>query len=195
VVPFGIEVETGATAFQLIPGIVRTTIFTGALQALLNENGLFRWSISPLARQWSFEDWRAGHKVTSFTFRLERPNPRYHGQIVEEIVDRLNLEAARLQGAAEMGDSVNTESQILQELLDHVRRRYGRGVLHGRDDRGEESEWRSEAGGTVPAQRRIPVQTEEREIPDNDLAAAIWQAPNDLLALPPGDVDDEAERT
>lgn len=194
VVPFVLDTPTGDTAFQLRPGVVRATTFTGALQSLLNTSRVYRWDLRPLVVQRSFEEWlRRTVQVTDFAFRLERPNPHYHDNpMIETILEDLRLETARLAGKARPGESVDVENGLFRQLLDHAGRKYGRGLIQGFDQEGE-TQWDSSGGGTVPARKSINSEGDD-EILESELRGALLQKPQNLLPLAAGDelIDDES---
>jgi hypothetical protein len=192
VVPFAINVSTGLIAFQLISGVVRPTTFTMALQSILNLNPTYRWNIEPLAFQRSFEEWRERVPVVSeFSFRLEVPNPRYVNEPeVERLLEQLRLQVATLVGKARDGESINLDADLFKQSLDHVRRKYGRGVIRGRDDAGIETEWDSSRGGTVPVRRRVSSEGEE-QILDEDLIRELSQAESIIGDLVRGEPEED----
>lgn len=195
VVPFVIRTSDGVTVFQLRPGIIRFTTFTGALQALLNSaQNPYLWVVQPLAVHRVFEDWWQGtERVTDFTFRLNRPNPHYHDNaLVEQIMEELRLEVGRLSGRAGVDGSVNVSSSSFQQLLNHVLRRYGRGIVRGIDLDGQETEWDSSDDGTVHAKRRIPAVGGE-EAPEEVLRDALLAPPRGLVALPSDEADEPSD--
>lgn len=195
IVPFAVAVDTSATAFQLRSGIVRPTTFTGALQSLLNESSrTYGWEVRPLVSHLSFEQWQAQvAQVTEFNFRLERPNPHYHdNDRVEGLIEDLRLQVASLRGRARNGEAVNVESETFRQLLDHVRRDYGRGVVRGELPDHEETEWRSSDGGVVPATLAVESGDAE-EIDVVDLTSAVLHPPRD--ARPQTEVDSDDSET
>lgn len=66
------------------------------------------------------------------------------------------------------GEDIDDASTSFQQLLDHVRREYGRGTMRGQEADGQESEWRSTDGGAVPAIERVESENEE-ELPEDEL--------------------------
>jgi hypothetical protein len=174
VVPFAIRIPTGVVAFQLVSGVIRPTTFTGALQSLFNVSSSYPWRVTPLVVHSSFEEWKSRvPTITEFAFRVQVPNPRYINEPdVERLLEEVRLEAARVAGRARDGESINASADIFRQLLDHVRRDYGRGVVKGRDESGSDTEWDSSGGGTVPARRRIESEGED-EVLEGDLLRVL----------------------
>jgi hypothetical protein len=174
VIPFAMSVATGKVAHQVRSGDVAESAFTAALRALLNANPSgYAWSVDSLVETTEYNDWRQRvDRVVGFDFRLERPNPHYHGdEIAERIIESLRLECARLTGV-EREDS-------FQQALDHVTRGYGRVNLRAVDAQGGESVWvkiKGTVGGAI-SKRRLegvgPV-----EAPGSVLKDALAAAPS-----------------
>jgi hypothetical protein len=192
VIPFALNIATGFVGFQLLSGLVRPTSFTGAMQSLLNQDPLHRWSVEPLAINRTYEEWRSHVAVlTDFSFRLEVPNPHYVNEPdVEHLLEDLRVQVAKLVGRARSGESINDEADIFRQSLDHVRRKYGRGVLKGRDDAGIDTEWDSSKGGIVPLRRRVES-AGEGEIEDDDLIRTLSEEEGRLDDLVRGEPEDD----
>ncbi len=139
------------------------------------------------------EEWANGvARVTEFSFNLDRPNPHYHDdEWVESVIEDLRLRVARISGKAREGESLDLEDTKFQQMLDHVRRDYGRGVVRGIDYAEDESEWISAQGGTVPAKKVFEVEAETDEVPEGTLLEALSSPPKRIRLLEPGDLDDE----
>lgn len=145
VVPFAVRKSDGRIVFQLYPGIVRETTFTGALEELLNasDRSMYIWRIESLAEPEDFQSWFSRTRgIRRFEFTLERPNPNYVDRpIVEHLVEDTRLETLRLSGKALQGESVDTSSGIFRQALDHVLRNYGKAKLVAEDLDGSDSTW------------------------------------------------------
>lgn len=76
---------------------------------------------------------------------------------------------------------MDVESDTFRQLLDHVRRDHGRGVVRGELLDREETEWRSSDGGVVPATRAVESGDAE-EIDPADLITAVLE-PREMHAL------------
>lgn len=193
VVPFVVRKVDGVIAFQLYPGVVRETTFTGALQELLNDaSDQHVWRVSSFVETRDFFDWVATTDgVTKFTFTLERPNPNYvDREHVEEIIEDLELEVAKLSGRAREGESVNIGADVFREALDHVTRDYGKAKIIGLDREGSESTWVKLRGmnGRV-AQKRTRRGFGTVQAPEDVLREVLDEAPisPDLVDLSVGD--------
>ena len=193
VVPFVVRKLDGVIAFQLYPGVVRETTFTGALQDLLNSaSGQHVWRVKSFVETREFDEWLAATEgVTKFNFTLERPNPNYvDRERIEEIIEDLELEVAKLSGRAREGESVNVDAEIFREALDHVMRDYGKAKIVGRDREGSESTWvklRGMLGRVAQKKTRRGVGTEQA--PEDVLREVLDEAPisPDLADLSVGD--------
>jgi hypothetical protein len=77
--PFVIDLSDQRVAFQVRPGVIRPTTFTGALQALLNTTSvLARWRVHPDTYEVDWPTWlRSVDRVLQLRIRVERPNPHY----------------------------------------------------------------------------------------------------------------------
>ena len=183
VVPFAIDLRTRSVVFQLVPGLVRPTSFTGALQSILNQNGTYRWRVRPLVRELSFQSWRQQvERVTEFRFTLQEPNPHYHDdRMVKELIEEFEVQTLRVAGT---GQDVNSGGSLFRQALDHVLRNYGRGIVRGEVD-GDESEWRSTNDGTVPYLTNITTEDEE-EVPEEELVPLLDDV-GDAFAAPDDD--------
>jgi len=196
VVPFAIRKADGVIAYQLYPGIVRETTFTGAMTDLLNnasEN--YIWRIESFVEIREFQEWLAETPaITRFDLTLERPNPNYAGRPrIEEMVEEVRVETLRLVGKAIEGESVNLNADYFQQALDHViYHEYGKAKLRGVDTDGEESVWEKIRGvvGRV-ASRRVFHAPGPVEAPEDILSFAMAEAPtNGALAEPVADGDE-----
>ncbi|MDP8931871.1 MAG: hypothetical protein M3O70_25695 [Actinomycetota bacterium] len=173
IVPFVIDIRARRVAFQLESGQVRPNSFTGALQDVLNEHtDTYEWAVTPLVHRMPYEDWvrEIVDVVTEFTFRLERPNPHYGDRAhIREMIEDLRLYVATVKG---QGANIDTDDDLFQEYMDHVRHNYGSAKLKGRERSGQVSEWMSAQGGSVPAQSRVESEAED-EVPEEELVRAL----------------------
>jgi hypothetical protein len=185
IVPFIIDADEKLLAFQLRSGLVRPTTFTGAFQGLLNLSAVYRWQVQPLVIERSFSDWiESVQVITEVRFRLQRPNPNWRGRReVEHIVEELDAEVARLEARAAEGETLNTNSPLFRQALDHALDRYGRGVVRGLDEAQTESEWDSAGGGTIPVRSEVRSETDRDEVPDEDLERALVERRSELREL------------
>ena len=76
VVPFVIDGEHKLVTFQLFSNRVRKKTVTGNLQALLNENRTYYWTIKPVSLSIDFDSWRdTVDGISKADFLLKHPNP------------------------------------------------------------------------------------------------------------------------
>lgn len=181
VVPFVIQKSDGVIAFQLYPGVVRETTFTGALQQLLNDaSHVHVWRVQSFVEDRSFEEWLSTTEVVSkFDFALERPNPNYaHRPFVEEMIEGMDLRLGKIGGRAREGDSVNVNSDLFQQALDHVILDYGKAKVSGQDREGAETTWMKVQGavGRV-ASKRTRSGFGNEQAPEELLQEVLAEAP------------------
>lgn len=197
VVPFVIRKSDGVVAYQLYPGVVRETTFTGALTALLNEaQHTHVWSIESFGEDRTYQEWLSQTRsVTGFDVTLERPNPNYLGRPrIEEMVEGLNVESLKLAGKAIAGEAINLGDDLFRQALDHVvARNYGKAKLRGEDFNGIETVWQKIHGwvGRV-AVRRTFREFGPEVVPESVLVAALTSAPSDGEIVEPSADGDEA---
>lgn len=193
-VPFALDLAVQRIAYQLQPPQVRPATFTGAFQSILNKQGTYDWAIRPLVRLQEFGSWRQTvEAVTEFSFVLRRPNPNYADrEEVEHLVESLELEVVRLVGHGSEGVGVNTEGTIFQQAMDHVRRGYGKASVKGRDESGQESEWKSTDGGSVPFRARVESESEDR-LDEGELVDPLREMGGTSEALIEVDLDDDSD--
>ncbi|MDN4474331.1 hypothetical protein QQX09_00525 [Demequina sp. SYSU T00192] len=182
VVPFILRKTDGLITYQLIPGVVRETTFTGALQALLNAPGSpYEWKILGLARQSDYSEWRASVKrIVAFEFRMQRPNPHYGGRpYVEKMVEGTHAEYVKISARARENDGLDDQSEIFQQALDHTIRNYGKATISGVLADGHESNWvkPQSQSGRVPSKRVVK-------------GRGAHEAPSDLLVSQMPDASD-----
>lgn len=185
VVPFSMRKSDGIIAYQLYPGVVRETTFTGALTELLNSSSgehEYVWKVESLSEAIDFETWLgATRAVTKFDVTLDRPNPNYLGRPrVEELIEEVGVEHLRLIGRALDGGGVDIDADYFREALDHViDLGYGKAKLRGVRWDGTESLWEKLRGreGRV-ASRRIIRAPGPMEAPGEVLLRAIAEVPD-----------------
>ncbi len=127
--PFAIRLRDLSLVFQTRGQDIRVTSFTGALQGILRDaTGSQNWRVVTDRAQVTFREWRVTvDKVTQMRFAVFPPNPNYQGRPqLESLIAGASLSAADITLRAE--DGINTDSEIVTELLDHVERGYGRDV-------------------------------------------------------------------
>lgn len=176
IVPFAIRLEDGLVAYQLRPGLVRESSFTGALQALLNTPALeFVWIVRQAVEKRTWDQWRSDMEtVSGFTIRVDRPNPYYgHDHLIENAVEGIRLEYLRLSGAG-TEEGIDTEADLFRQAVNHVLRDYGRAAVHGVDREGEESTWVKIKGmaGSVTSRLRLR-RVGEPEVAETELVNVL----------------------
>lgn len=176
-VPFAIRLGDGLVAYQLRPGLVRESSFTGALEALLSATpNEFVWSAQPATEPRTWDEWRSQVRtISSFNIRVDRPNPNYRdAHQVEELVEGIRLEYLRLSGNALDDGGIDPDADLFRQAVDHVLREYGRAAIHGLDHEGEETTWVKVKGmvASVTARRRVRA-TGEPEIPEEELVGVL----------------------
>jgi hypothetical protein len=176
-VPFAIRLSDGLVAYQLRSGIVREESFTGALAALLNTTpNEYVWSVEAAVEFRNWDEWRSEvDRVTSFAFRLDKPNPHYaDDRRVEDLIEDLRLEYARLAGKALDQRGVNTDDDLFRQALDHVLREYGRAAVDGQTAEGRESTWVKVKGMAASVMARLIVSAVgDEEIPEEELVSVL----------------------
>lgn len=180
-VPFAIRLSDGLVAYQLRPGVVREESFTGALAELLNStSNEYQWSVETATETLTWDEWQGTvDRVTAFAFRLEKPNPHYEDDWrVEDIIEDLRLEYARLTGKALDDQGVDTESDLFQQALDHVLRNYGRASIEGMTAEGREGIWIKIKNMAASVITRLTVRARgEDEIPQEELVTVLRDEP------------------
>jgi hypothetical protein len=166
--PFAVRLSDLRIAFQTRGRDIRVTSFTGALQGILrDESGDEDWRVETAHAETSFSEWRSSvQRVTEMRFHVEPPNPNYQGRpVLEQLIEGAKLSAADIDLHSE--DGVNTDAEIVTELLDHVNRNYGRNVSVGEriaiDDTLAETVYSSELNGETEVSV-VPANPETGEV-------------------------------
>jgi hypothetical protein len=173
--PFAIRLADLRVVFQVRGPFIRITSFTGALRALLRE-ATFNdgWQIEFRQNRMAFRTWRETVKrVTRLRARLEPPNPNYEGRpSIRALIEGAHLVGANLDLQSE---DLNTDAEIVRELLDHVQRGYGEATVIGqRDtDAGEvETVYSTALGGSTDV-TEAPVNEDTGEVGRETLVAEL----------------------
>lgn len=165
--PFAVRLSDLRVVFQTRSRDIQVTSFTGALQKILrDESGDEDWRVETAQAQISFSEWRSSvQRVTQMRFHVEPPNPNYQGRpVLKQLIADAKLTAADLDLHSE--DGIDTDAEIVTELLDHVSRQYGRSVAVGErttDDRVTETVYSSELNGESEV-RVVPANPETGEV-------------------------------
>lgn len=184
VVPFVVDTDNGLCSYQLFSGVVRETTFTGALQDLLNSGSrVYRWKLSPLAREVTFERWFASiTRLVEFDIELRVPNPHYEGRpFVESVMESLRAEVARLRGRND-GPGLDAESPIFRQAMDHVLRNYGKARVTGAAADAASETWVGNGGRSGRVASTVTIPAVGAVAGTESLVAAIRSAPSGLSA-------------
>lgn len=178
---------------------MRITTVTRNLQALLNTGKAHYWKIDPLSVRTEFDDWRKQvDHIEEFRFRLSYPNPNWTGRgNLEGLMDGLRAATISLRARAGADDSIKTDSDWFQQVMDHVRLGYGRMEMVGTElGSGDESRFIfTDEGGSVPAIDRIETTSEEPEATPQDMrevqSKLLERDADSSLTLVPDKEDEE----
>jgi hypothetical protein len=146
ITPYVIHAASGQVAFELKSSTIKPWTFQTNFQALLNKDSAYRWRVILEELTYpSWEDWEKSVRITDIRIRMERPNPRYKGKRVEDVLEGAKASAATL---AVHGDDIDPDdSSFVSQALEHAKR-YGHISAKGLAG-SEKREWQSEDGGTV----------------------------------------------
>lgn len=139
--PFAIRLSDFLLVFQTRAQDIRVTSFTSAMQGILREaTGDVGWTIETATTKVSFAQWRSSvQRVTRLRFRITPPNPNYEGRPdVERIIEGIQLGVGTFEARAPEDGSLNTDADLVRQLVDHVERGYGEGLAVGERDVGGE---------------------------------------------------------
>lgn len=176
--PFAIKIESEGgpfpIAFQLRGNRIKVQTFTGNFQALLHQaSGNLRWSVDPIIRGEPWGEWAARvDRVVALSVKIERPNPHYSRESVEQLVEGMKAQAMRLSAEAE--DGLDITDAFIQDLLDHADA-YGSYTATGEIGSGQKPErdvYKSEQEGSA-AKVELPTNPDTREVRVEDLKDAL----------------------
>lgn len=193
--PFVVRLSDGLVVYQLRPGVIREHTFTGALEDLLNSSPTeHMWSVMPATELVEWPVWRESvDTVTSFKFRLERPNPHYGDDFrVEEIVTDLNARVVLLGAKAEQDKSLDTGDELFQQALDHVLRNYGSATVVGQAEAAE-SVWTRPKNSVGQVSRRKTVEGTGRDEAPVELLQQVAASEHDDFTAQYVQVEDELD--
>ena len=160
-------------AFQLRPGTIKRTTFTGALRDLLAEgSGVNGWAVTPFQGEPNYARWREVEvvRIEKITLTLERPNPHYgKRQAISDVVENTHASIVTMAITGRDG-VVNETSDFVSQGIEHAAAGYGHFVATGQRKDGTTSTYRSDRDG-APPERRVEVDKETREVS----AAALTQ--------------------
>ncbi|MEV6891014.1 hypothetical protein [Kribbella sp. NPDC051137] len=180
--PFAVGVDDLLVVFQIRSPFIRINSFVGALRTLLRESTeQDGWTVEAVQQSQTFAEWRRSvTRVTRLRVRVLRPNPNYEGRpSVENLIESARLSSANLDLRSE---DIDTDAEIVRELLDHVDRGYGDGTVVGqRETVGGEVETvytTGMSGSTDLAE--LPVDPESGEVDRQTLAEELSQLSEEL---------------
>jgi hypothetical protein len=164
-----IDVKTRRVAFELKSSTIKAWTFQGNFQALLNVDNGYPWRVTLEGiSQPPWEEWQESvSRITNIRVKLVRPNPRYPGKEVEELIEGAKLSAATL---AVQGEDIEiSESELLEESIKHYQAGYGSLTAKAVTGTGDKKvEWRSEEESNVARERALR-DPETNEVPSSEL--------------------------
>jgi hypothetical protein len=130
--PFALSLDNFLLVFQTRSQDIRVTSFIGAMQGILRDaTGDPTWRIESARHPTSFQEWRASvSRVSRLHFNVVPPNPNYQGRPdVRRLIEELRLSAASLDLRSD--EDIDTDADLVGQLLDHVERGYGTATAVG----------------------------------------------------------------
>lgn len=181
---FAIQRSSLRIAFQFRPPNIKRRSFTAAFQDLLNESsGDDLWTVEPDFEEETFEEWRNEvERIEELRITVKRPNPRYRGQRVEDIVEGTGSQLVTLIARAEAGESINLDDPLLYEMIEHASvpgRDYGYFKAKGYTADQLVSQYDSKADG-APDEVRIDLDPGIKEVPWDTMRQQLGQPRSDL---------------
>ena len=157
-----IDTDALRVAFELKGSSIRPWTFQTNFQALLNAESPYRWRVVlEDLTQPSWERWQKKMaRITDVRIKMNRPNPSWPGQEIEDFFDVAELSAATI---ALKGDDIQlSQSELLKQAL-VLASGYGDVTAKGiASADGSKQEWRSEeAGGSIDRERAARDSTGE----------------------------------
>ncbi|ERS41840.1 hypothetical protein HMPREF1287_01162 [Corynebacterium sp. KPL1986] len=173
---FAVNLDNLSLAIQSTPNVGVTSAL-GAIRALLSLEGE-KWTLSPLKRAVSFEQWKNSvDKIVRAKYKLRKPNPHYgEAKSLEEIMEGAEAEVATLEVSSDQG--LDLDSSFLQETQLHTERGYGEadfvGIRSDATGQNVETKYSSIAGSEEEA---VEIETlENGEVSNNDIAEVSRRA-------------------
>lgn len=164
-------------AFQLRGSRIKLHTFTTNLQALLNERapGRTRWSVEPELNVERFEEWvDRVDKVVRLSITLEKPNPHYKRESVEEVVEGMKARMVFLQ--AQSDDGLDVNDAFIQDAIEHAGQ-YGKYSAAG-EKKGKRLLYRSRQRGSAE-RKELPIDPDTGEVRPSDLKRAVKEDRDD----------------
>lgn len=174
---FSLDVRSLIVAFQLRPGVIKRSSFTGAFQGLLTEGSqLDGWEVRPLVEEETLEGFQARvEAITELRVRIKEPNPDWSGRDrLRRISVDANAEVTDIVWHSSDEEGVDTAAEVVREAIDHAYHRgYGHLLAHGREH-GHEIKYDSRTD-TAPPEVQAPASPETGEVPFTSLRDATGQ--------------------
>lgn len=178
--PFVVYLPSLRVAFQIRPNLIEPGTFVGNFQALLNEAAQhLRWVVDLEATaQPSWEEWvRRAVRINQVRVQLQRPNPHYPSEELEELFENAKLAAVNMVFNAEEGESVNINQRFVRDAIDHAQE-HGAYSAKGEvveDGEIHEEEWASNRA-TELERIEVSVDPETGEARREDIRAALEES-------------------
>lgn len=165
---FALDVRTMIVAFQLRPGKIKRTSFTGAFAELLQEGSQRGgWAVTALREEATFEQFvERVDAITELRVRLKKPNPDWSGRKrLRQVFEDANAEVMDIvwRSSADAG-GVDTGAEIVRQAIQHsYERRYGHVVAHG-----------TESDQDIKYDSRTDTAPPELQVPADPRGEASW---------------------
>jgi hypothetical protein len=185
--PFVMDTASLRIAYQLRPGRIRPTTFTGNLQALLNAAAgrTWRWRVRPDVLGIPWDDWiESVDKVTELRLKIREPNPNWGGRRrVEEVVTGANAALVNIvyRARKDSSEGVDLTDEMIAESIEHADDGYGEYSAVGeRVENGERvsTRWRPEVEGE-PLGREVEADPTTSEASHDELRQVLEETTED----------------
>lgn len=198
---FVLDVERGVLAY-LAPASATGGLLS-ALQAMLNDQRLGRWSVSRVLIRDQWGHWKQGLKrVRNVRVILHRPNPNYRGRKrVEELLEgsRASVLRTLFEADPDSLEGINIEDVYIQQMLEHVENGYGSFAIVGDHQSGpdgpvEEERFDSAADG-AEALAHVEGDSGSGEVTMSALSATIDSVDPEAahIAIEQSSADDDGD--
>lgn len=172
---FSIDVDDLVVSFQLRPGLIKRTSFTGAFEELLTEGSQVEgWKVEPFVNETTFADFVGSvDRLKSVRIRAELPNPNWkRRQSTKRLFDAAKAKSMTLDIQEVEGEGVELEHPLLEELILHTAELdYGYTVAHGVED-GQIVTYDSR-NDNAPPEAQAAADPESGEVPFEALRQAV----------------------
>jgi hypothetical protein len=172
--PFLVDPDSLRVAFQLRPGVIDPTTFTGNFQALLNRaSQVYRWRVQTLVRGIPWEQWvEQVDRVIELRITVTRPNPHYgDGRFVHDLIEDVKAKSVVIDAKADKeGAGIDIDAIWVKEALDHSET-YGDWTAKA-EEHGRKVEWKKRVQGQ-PEVVSGPTSPETGEVQPEALGEAL----------------------